>query len=948
MISDLYSVDPEVSLVTTTRSSIVESTNSMTLTKVDKKHDYPGTYESRVQLVNIQNNVGLCELVKIVRDCFDLPALSPEDENYVAQMQERRQKQAVINRESISKRNAERSRRFNEQRREIKKFDFNQDLVAYKELYSDELNSREYESSFQGYYFGKHFGKRCVGCSLQPCVSGSTKSFCGMCEYYYRNAMYHRIPYLPERVARDECMYQDVISKATLCLGDNLETRVREFMQSTKNFWNSAIDDFDHSCITPGSTNETVAKAIEDALKTIFKMEKFRSKQYDAICAIVAGRVNSFTVMATGGGKSLCYQLPALLDERYVTFVISPLVSLIYDQFSRMKDLRLPAAAFSSVQSYSYQRDVFRDLVKGIIPIIFLTPEKAATKNFENLLNRLLANGKKLRFIVDEAHCILEWDEFRSYYAVIGLANQFDQSRFHFFTATATKADVDEVLYRFCMYPFELLFADPPKEPRTKILYDEHSMRSNLRYVVRPGTGRTDDIAASTNNITSGQVIVYCASPAEVATMYTDLAPKLLGKDLDFFHGKLSSEQKKDVMERWRTNRSLVMIATCAFGMGIDSEHVRLIIHARVPASMTSYLQETGRAGRDGGNATCILYSPTKHDIKRVFGIVTRGIVNNIHAMASARKRLKTMEVFAANALICRRHYLRFYFDTEHVVSEDDIFLCLKTKVNDQNIAYCDVCSRYEGRKFDVTIIDVESAWSKIASILLMSKTQGMAITSNILTLIACESKDQSIANFSDLVERGKEYPMDSSINQKLMPSVIDRLIWIGALTECYEIKSDGTLGSATLDVDSGVELQVAHPFQKQLIIVSDRKKPGSDSPIRTKKSKRQKRTGVVNSTQEPSQQYQLEPYFTNQLEPYFMNQLDPYILNTPSMSQESFLLPVENNFSFTESAMLELPGWQSGSAGPSNVSPQDSQQEEPDTPYEDLLNQLAQNIQRR
>ena len=326
---------------------------------------------------------------------------------------------------------------------------------------------------------------------------------------------------------------------------------------------------------------------ITDVLSRWWGFDRLRPLQADAIRAALAGR-DSLVVMPTGGGKSLCYQLPPLVSES-TDVVISPLVALMKDQVDALEAIGYPAAAIHGGMSPEERAAVRDRLAAGELRLLFTAPERLVNSGLIDLLARV---GVK-RFAVDEAHCISQWGhDFRPEYRQMSvLRDHFPTASIHAFTATATPRVRDDIAR-------QLNLRDPALLVGT---FD----RPNLVYRVVPRTDRVAQTLTILGRHRGEASIVYCISRKETDQLAARLAAEgLLARP---YHAGLDAKERHRTQEAFARETIDVVVATVAFGMGIDRSDVRLVLHTSLPKSLEAYQQETGRAGRDGLAAECLL-----------------------------------------------------------------------------------------------------------------------------------------------------------------------------------------------------------------------------------------------------------------------------------------------------------------------------------------------------
>jgi ATP-dependent DNA helicase RecQ len=326
---------------------------------------------------------------------------------------------------------------------------------------------------------------------------------------------------------------------------------------------------------------------IAEVLTRWWGFDRLRPLQAEAIAAALAGR-DSLVVMPTGGGKSLCYQLPPLVGET-TDVVISPLVALMKDQVDALEAIGYPAAAIHGGMSQEERSQVRDRLAAGELRLLFTAPERLVNTG---LLDVLAQVGVK-RFAVDEAHCISQWGhDFRPEYRQLALLrDRFPSASIHAFTATATPQVRSDIAR-------QLNLRDPVELVGT---FD----RPNLVYRVVPRTDRIAQTLAILGRHRGEASIVYCISRKETEKLAARLAAEgLLARP---YHAGLDAKERNKTQEAFTRETIDVVVATVAFGMGIDRSDVRLVLHTSLPKSLEAYQQETGRAGRDSLAAECVL-----------------------------------------------------------------------------------------------------------------------------------------------------------------------------------------------------------------------------------------------------------------------------------------------------------------------------------------------------
>ncbi len=390
---------------------------------------------------------------------------------------------------------------------------------------------------------------------------------------------------------------------------------------------------------TPGPVIDT---ALLDALSRYWGYSELRPLQKEAIVANLAGR-DSVVVLPTGGGKSLCFQMPALLGptDAGIGLVVSPLLSLMKDQVDGLVASGIPAAALNSSLDSAERARVMDDLDEGRCRLLYVTPERLVGEGGESFRARLREWGVQY-LAVDEAHCISQWGhEFRPEYRNLGrLREDFPNLSIHAFTATATEQVRQDIIEQLGLREPEQLVGS----------FD----RPNLRYRVRPRLSLKDQILDVVGRHPDEAGIVYCTSRRDVDRLAAWLAD--LGHRALPYHAGLPDNVRRRHQEDFLQERTDIMVATVAFGMGIDRSNIRFVIHAGAPRSLEHYQQESGRAGRDGLEAECVLVYSGADFVKWRQMLETSGELSD-----GARTLLREMERYAAGTR-CRHRVLVEYF----------------------------------------------------------------------------------------------------------------------------------------------------------------------------------------------------------------------------------------------------------------------------------------------
>ncbi len=379
---------------------------------------------------------------------------------------------------------------------------------------------------------------------------------------------------------------------------------------------------------------------LQQALKHFFGYDEFRLTQLPVIENILAGK-DTLTIMPTGGGKSICYQLPAVLLPG-ITIVVSPLIALMKDQVDALTANGIHAAFLNSSQSPDEQQRIIRAAEQGNIKLLYIAPERipANSEPFFMFLKKLSPS----LFAIDEAHCISSWGhDFRPEYLKLAiLKKQFPGVPVVALTASADKVTQNDILQRL-----EL------QEPKVFI---SSFNRPNISYYIKPKKKAFEDILAYVRKHKDNSGIIYALSRASTE----DIAGKLHeeGVKAAYYHAGMDGAERSRVQEAFLRDEYKVIVATIAFGMGIDKSNVRFVIHYDVSKNVEGYYQETGRAGRDGLKSDAILYY-SFGDIMKLRKFAE--IEGNPQQTAISQKKLQLMQQYCEHEG-CRRQFLMQYF----------------------------------------------------------------------------------------------------------------------------------------------------------------------------------------------------------------------------------------------------------------------------------------------
>ncbi|MFN4764015.1 DNA helicase RecQ [Gillisia sp. Q332] len=394
-------------------------------------------------------------------------------------------------------------------------------------------------------------------------------------------------------------------------------------------------------------------------LKEYFGFESFRPLQRKIIDSVFAGEDN-LVIMPTGGGKSICFQLPAILLPK-ITLVISPLIALMKDQVDGLTANGISAAFLNSSQSSEDQQAIFQQIDENKLKLLYVAPESL------QVIDRFLSDGKVSLIAIDEAHCISSWGhDFRPAYTQLGyLKNRFPTTPLIALTATADKATRKDICNQLNM----------PGAKKHVASFD----RKNLSLEVRPGTKRFDQIADFIKARKNESGIIYCLSRKNTE----DIAAKLKANGLqaEAYHAGLNHLERTKIQDDFINDSKQIICATIAFGMGIDKSNIRWVIHYNMPKNLEGYYQEIGRAGRDGLPSDTMLF----HSYADV--VQLQKFASNSGNEAVQLAKLDRMKQYS-EALTCRRKILLNYFG----------------ELKMEDCGNCDIC-RNPPTFFDGTII---------------------------------------------------------------------------------------------------------------------------------------------------------------------------------------------------------------------------------------------------
>lgn len=392
---------------------------------------------------------------------------------------------------------------------------------------------------------------------------------------------------------------------------------------------------------------------VKRVLRETFKLNEFRCNQLDAINATLLGK-DVFVLMPTGGGKSLCYQLPALVTSgktKGITIVVSPLISLMQDQTQSLKNRGISSEMLSSKLEMQDRNRVFDDMFNNKITLLYISPEMLnSSYQLRNALVALANRNELARIVIDEAHCVSSWGhDFRPDYKLLeNMKTDYPSVPIMALTATANEQVRLDI--------FNCLRSD-----NTTFLKQSFN-RTNLYYEVQKKSNDVNNVIADlmSNKFKNQSGIIYCNS-RNLCERTAEVLQNS-GLNVAFYHAMLSSEERESIQRAWQKGTLQAICATIAFGMGIDKPDVRFVFHLTLPKNMEGYYQETGRAGRDGLPSECILFYNFR-DARTLQTMIQKDENLDFNTKARHKEMLNRVIQYCQNSTDCRRKQVLQYFN---------------------------------------------------------------------------------------------------------------------------------------------------------------------------------------------------------------------------------------------------------------------------------------------
>jgi len=515
-----------------------------------------------------------------------------------------------------------------------------------------------------------------------------------------------------------------------------------------------------------------------DTLKEYFGYDSFRPLQKTIVDSVFEGKDN-LVIMPTGGGKSICFQLPAILLPQ-ITLVISPLIALMKDQVDGLTANGVPAAFLNSSQSETEQQEIFQQIDTNHLKLLYVAPESL------QVIDRFLSDGKVSLIAIDEAHCISSWGhDFRPAYTQLGyLKNRFPSTPIIALTATADKATRKDICNQLNI----------PNAKKHIASFD----RKNLSLDVRPGIKRFEQIQDFIENRENESGIIYCLSRKTTEEIASKL--KAAGIKAEAYHAGIGHDERTKIQDDFINDTKQIICATIAFGMGIDKSNIRWVIHYNMPKNLEGYYQEIGRAGRDGLPSDTMLF----HSYADVLQL--QKFASNSGNEDVQLAKLDRMKQYS-EALTCRRKILLSYFG----------------ELKQEDCGNCDIC-RNPPKFFDGTII----AQKALSCIYRLKGKEPISVIIDVLRGAQNEAVLQK--NYNQL----STYGIGKDISWRDLQQYIIQLINIGYVEIAFHKHNHLQLTPLAKNVlFENAKVQLAHiPDQKEIQETREKKSQKSDNSL--------------------------------------------------------------------------------------------------------------------
>ncbi|CAB4475362.1 unnamed protein product [Rhizophagus irregularis] len=515
MLGEVFQLNVGQSLITDARTSQNEAFNRQKLSFVSKLIDYWKTYSVRHALAVIHNNSSLLAMLQNVRTQAELDTFSENDVQNIEHIAGRRELQRQRNHQDMDTQKAAKVAKIVQQKKNLEMFDFDQSLVPYGQKTRVELESKTFCPSFADLIDGFYdVSNKCIGCQSFP--KQFPNGYCKICNLWNDLGFIQRIPENKVQITDDKLPFSKHIPD------------------------------------------------LNQILKQVFGFSNFREGQYEAICSFLEYK-DTLVVLRTGGGKTLCFAMAALASFR-LTVVFTPLKALIDDHVNSLVRMGIPAAGLyaSTGQSFEYQERVFSELSLGILPILFVTPEKLEkNKSFHQFLQKIYET-RGIQFVIDEAHCILDYNNFRDSWTRLGnLKKDFPISPIMLLTATCTTSDVEDIRQNLNILPTNFTIIRGTSLARQEI---------DIQVISKPSK---QNLYSQIQNIlvglTTGRCIIYCSGPSSCQELFHYLHENLSALSFGLYHGELDGEQRKMAIRNWKTGIIQIMIAINGFDISNEA-----------------------------------------------------------------------------------------------------------------------------------------------------------------------------------------------------------------------------------------------------------------------------------------------------------------------------------------------------------------------------------------